>query len=149
MALDYFACTPLPKTRQHVDFTTRGNNTRYLVYTTHKHTRCHPHLGLSDHINVMPKPAYRPWVKVTKPVHKQVCVWPEGATSRLKDCFDTTYWFIFKQIATYDKHTEKKCTEAVTPCITAAENSRGQPVSWYQESQKSAHQKDTSHFRDS
>ena len=46
--------------------------------------------------------AYRPKVKVTRPVQKQVRVWPEGASSALQDCFNTTDWVIVKQAATYN-----------------------------------------------
>ncbi|KAK2883355.1 hypothetical protein Q8A73_022288 [Channa argus] len=39
-----------------------------------------PNLGASDHITVMLMPAYKPLVKVAKPVKKQIKVWPEGKT---------------------------------------------------------------------
>ncbi|KAL0146554.1 hypothetical protein M9458_058185 [Cirrhinus mrigala] len=110
-----------PKIQQHIDFPTRGNNTLDFVYTTQKGAYKAfplPHLGASDHITVMLMPAYRPLVKVTKPVRKQI--------QALQDCFDTTDWSMFKQTATYNNTTDlqeyaetvtayiNKCTEDVT-----------------------------------
>ena len=64
-------------------------------------------------------PAYRPRVKITKPVRKQVRVWPEGATSALQDCFATTDWEMFKQAATYNSHTDiNEYTDTVTAYIS-------------------------------
>ncbi len=63
--------TVLPKFYQHVNFATRGNNTLDFVYTTEKNAYKavpRPHLGQSDHISVMLIPAYRPLLKLTKPV---------------------------------------------------------------------------------
>ncbi len=62
-------------------------------------------------------PAYRPLVKVNKPVHKQIQVWPEGSSEAL--CFDTTDWDMFKQAATYNNTTDlQEYTETVTAYIT-------------------------------
>ncbi len=64
-------------------------------------------------------PAYRPLVKVIKPVHKQIQVWPEGSSEALQDCFDTTDWDIFKQAATYNNTTDlQEYTETITAYIT-------------------------------
>ncbi len=64
-------------------------------------------------------PAYRPLVKVTKPVHKQIHVWPGGSSEALQDCFDTTDWNMFKQAATYNNTTDLQVyTETVTAYIT-------------------------------
>ncbi len=64
-------------------------------------------------------PAYRPLVKVIKPVHKQIQVWPEGSSEALQDCFDTTDWNMFKQAATYNNTTDlQEYTETVTAYIT-------------------------------
>ncbi|KAJ8336082.1 hypothetical protein SKAU_G00394250 [Synaphobranchus kaupii] len=61
----------------------------------------------------------RPRVKVIKPVPKQVRVWPEGASSALQDCFDTTDWEMFKQAATYNNHTDiEEYTDTVTSYIS-------------------------------
>ncbi len=63
--------TVLPKFYQHVNFATRGNNTLDFVYTTEKNAykaEPRPHLGYSDHISVMLIPAYRPLLKLAKPV---------------------------------------------------------------------------------
>ncbi len=80
--------TVLPKFYQHVHFATRGNNTLNFVYTTEKNAYKavpHPHLGYSDHISVMLIPAYRPLLKLAKPVQKLITIWPENATSTLQD----------------------------------------------------------------
>lgn len=78
-----------------------------------------PHLGASDHITVMLMPAYRPLVKVAKPVRKQILVWPEGSSEALQDCFSTTDWNMFKQAATYNNTTDlQEYTETVTAYIT-------------------------------
>ncbi len=81
-----------------------------------------PHLGASDHITVMLMPAYRPLVKVIKPIHKQIQVWPEGSSEALQDCFDTTDWNMFKQAATYNNTTDlqeysETDTAYITKCI--------------------------------
>ncbi len=98
-----------PKIYQHVDFPTRGKNTLDFVYTTQRGAYKAlplPHLGASDHITVMLMPAYRPLVKVIKPIHKQIQVWPEGSSEALQDCFDNTDWNMFKQAATYNNTTD-------------------------------------------
>ncbi len=46
-------------------------------------------------------PAYRPLLKLAKPVQKQITVWPDNATSALQDCFQDTDWNMFKEAATY------------------------------------------------
>ncbi len=64
-------------------------------------------------------PAYRPFVKVTKPVHKQIQVWPEGSSEALQNCFETTDWDMFKQAATYNNTTDlQEYSETVTAYIT-------------------------------
>ena len=64
-------------------------------------------------------PAYRPRVKVSRPVLKQVRVWPEGASSALQDCFGSTDWEMFKQAATYNNHTDiGEYTDTVTSYIS-------------------------------
>jgi len=85
--------TVFPKLQQHIDFPTWGNNTLDHVYNFQRGAYKAfplPHLGASDHI--MPMPAYRPLVKVAKPVRKEMRVWPEGAVEALQDCFKTTDW---------------------------------------------------------
>ncbi|KAL0175584.1 hypothetical protein M9458_027914, partial [Cirrhinus mrigala] len=111
----------LPKFYQHVNFATRGNNTLDFVYTTNKNAyraEPRPHLGYSDHISVMLIPAYRPLLKLTKPVQKQITVWPDNATSALQDCFQNTDWNMFKEAATYNNQTDlQEYTETVTAYI--------------------------------
>ncbi len=97
-------------------------NTLDFVYTTQRGAYKAlplPHLGASDHITVMLMPAYRPLVKVIKPIHKQIQVWPEGLSEALQDCFDTTDWNMFKQAATYNNTTDlQEYSETVTAYIT-------------------------------
>ncbi len=111
-----------PKIHQHVVFPTWGNNTLDFVYTTQRGAYKSlplPHLDTSDHITVMLIPAYSPIVKVTKPVHKQIQVWPEGSSEALQDCFNTTDWNMFKQAATYNNTTDlQEYSETVTAYIT-------------------------------
>ncbi|KAL0152967.1 hypothetical protein M9458_051720 [Cirrhinus mrigala] len=59
-----------------------------------------------DHISVMLIPAYRPLLKLTKPVQKEITVWPDDATSTLQDCFQCTDWNMFREAATYNNHTD-------------------------------------------
>ncbi len=97
------------------------NNTLDFVYTTVKNAYKavpRPHLGYSDHISVMLIPAYRPLLKLTKPVQKLITIWPENATSTLQDCFQCTDWNMFKEAATYNNHTDlQEYTETVTAYI--------------------------------
>ncbi len=82
--------TVLPKFYQHVNFATRGNNMLDFVYTTVKNAYKavpRPHLGYSDHISVMLIPAYRPLLKLAKPVQKLITIWPENATSHYRTAF--------------------------------------------------------------
>ncbi len=113
--------TVLPKFYQHVNFATRGNNTLDFVYTTVKNAYKavpRPHLGYSDHISIMLIPAYRPLLKLAKPVQKLITIWPENATSTLQDCFQCTDWYMFKEAATYNNHTDlQEYTETMTAYI--------------------------------
>ncbi|KAK0154042.1 hypothetical protein N1851_003863 [Merluccius polli] len=114
--------TVFPHVYQHIDFPTRGNNTLDLVYTTLRgayKVSPRPHLVASDHTTVMLMPAYRPKVKVTRPVQKQVWEWPEGAFSALQDCFNITDWDMFKQAATYNQHINiQEYSDTVTAYIS-------------------------------
>ncbi|KAL0152069.1 hypothetical protein M9458_052623, partial [Cirrhinus mrigala] len=77
-----------------------------------------PHPDYSDHISVILIPAYRPLLKLTKPVQKQITVWPDDATSTLQDCFQYTDWNMFREAATYNNHTDlHEYTETVTAYI--------------------------------
>ncbi len=63
-------------------------------------------------------PAYRPLLKLAKPVQKLITIWPENATSTLQDCFQCTNWNMFKEAATYNNHTDlQEYTETVTAYI--------------------------------
>ncbi len=134
--------TVLPKFYQHVNFATRGNNTLNFVYTTEKNAYKavpRPHLEHSDHISVMLIPAYKPLLKLAKPVQKQITVWPDDATSALQDCFQDTDWNIFKEAATYHDHTDlqeytktvtayiKKCIDDVTVTKTITTRTNQKP----------------------
>ncbi len=103
-------------------FWPRGNNTFDFVYTTVKHAYkaepC-PHLGYLYHISVLLIPAYRPLLKLAKPVQKQITIWPENATSALQDCFQDTDWNMFKEAATYNNsqiHNNHTGTNEIT-CV--------------------------------
>ncbi len=102
-------------------FCNKVNNTLDFVYTTEKNAYKavpRPHLGFSDHISVMLIPAYRPLLKLAKPVQKLITIWPENATSTLQDCFQCTDWNMFKEAATYNNHTDlQEYTETVTAFI--------------------------------
>ncbi len=134
--------TVLPKFYQHVNFATRGNNTLDFVYTTGKNAYKavpRPHLGYSDHISVMLIPAYRPLLKLTKPVQKLITIWPENATSTVQDCFQCTDWNMFKEADTYNNHTDlqeyietvtayiKKCMDDVTVTKTITTRANQKP----------------------
>ncbi len=113
--------TVLPKFYQHMNFATRGNNTLDFVYTTEKNvykTVPRPHLGHSDHISVMLIPAYRPLLKLAKPVqktHHNLARWCYLDTTGLLQCTD---WNMFKEAATYNNHTDlQEYTETVTAYI--------------------------------
>ncbi|KAL0202592.1 hypothetical protein M9458_000610, partial [Cirrhinus mrigala] len=61
---------------------------------------------------------YRPLLKLTKPVQKQITVWPDDATSKLQDCFQYADWNMFREAATYNNHTDlHEYTETVTAYI--------------------------------
>ncbi|KAI5102820.1 gastrula zinc finger protein XlCGF28.1-like [Silurus meridionalis] len=106
----------------HVDFATRGANTLDLVYTNIPgayRAEPRPHLGYSDHCSVMLIPAYRPLVRRSKPILKQVKTWPEGATSALQDCFECTDWDMFREAATNgDSINLEGYTSSVTSYIS-------------------------------
>ncbi|KAI5085415.1 hypothetical protein C0J45_23129 [Silurus meridionalis] len=114
--------TVLPKLHQYVDFATRGANTLDLVYTNIPaayYAEPRPYLGYSDHCSVMLIPAYRPLIRRSKPVLKQVKTWPEGATSALQDCFECTDWDMFREAATNgDSINLEKYTLSVTCYIS-------------------------------
>ncbi|KAK1805357.1 hypothetical protein P4O66_019188 [Electrophorus voltai] len=89
----------LPKFNQRA----RKANALDLVYTNLSgayRAEPRPHLGYSDHMSVMLIPAYRPIVRRSKPLLKQVRTWPAGAISALQDCFEQTTWITFKEAAT-------------------------------------------------
>ncbi len=104
----------LPKFYQHVNFATRGNNTLDFVYITVKHA----YKANSAPTSVMLIPVYRPLLKLAKPVQKQITAWPDNATSAMQDCFQDTDWNMFKEVATYNNHTDlQEYTETVTAYI--------------------------------
>ncbi|KAK3550602.1 hypothetical protein QTP70_000679 [Hemibagrus guttatus] len=71
-----------------------------------------------DHISVMLIPAYRPLVRHSKPVLKQVKTWPAGAISALQDCFECTDWNMFREAATNsDSINLEEYTTSVTSYI--------------------------------
>ena len=110
-----------PKFKQVVDFQTRGENMLELVYTNspdaYKATPC-PHLGRSDHLSVMLVPDYKPLLKRSRPVKKQIRTWPEGAESALQASFMHTDWEVFKTAASQgDQIDIEEYAEVVTSYI--------------------------------
>ncbi|KAK3530424.1 hypothetical protein QTP86_024451 [Hemibagrus guttatus] len=64
-------------------------------------------------------PSYRPLVRRSKPVLKQVKTWPEGAISALQDCFECTDWDMFREAATNGDTTDlEEYTLSVTSYIS-------------------------------
>ncbi|KAI4892700.1 hypothetical protein NFI96_006085 [Prochilodus magdalenae] len=62
---------------------------------------------------------YRPLVRRSKPVLKQVRTWPSGAISALQDCFEHTDWQMFSEAATYSTTTDlEEYTSSVTSYIS-------------------------------
>ncbi|KAM9816502.1 uncharacterized protein ACBT44_010814 isoform 1-T1 [Syngnathus typhle] len=110
-----------PRLHQHVNFPTRGDSFLDRVYSSHKgafKAAPLPHLGLSDHITVMLLPAYRQMVRASRPVRKQVRVWPEGASDALRDCFGSTDWDMFRRAATCVDRTDiEEYTDSVSSYI--------------------------------
>lgn len=113
-----------------------------LVYTSRKGA-CEasplPHIGLSHHITVMLMPAYRPRVKVEKPLGKEISVWPDGSMCALQECLATTDWDMFKQAATHNNHIDneeltdtvcsyiRKCIDDVTHTKTIITRANKKP----------------------
>ncbi|KAK3556346.1 hypothetical protein QTP70_007087 [Hemibagrus guttatus] len=67
-------------------------------------------------------PAYRPLVRHSKPVLKQVKTWPAGAISALQDCFECTDWDMFREAATNGETADLKdykssVTSYINKCI--------------------------------
>ncbi|KAK1806262.1 hypothetical protein P4O66_000144 [Electrophorus voltai] len=128
----------LPKLHQHVNSATRGVNALDLVYTNISgayRAEPRPHLGYSDHMSVMLIPAYRPIVRRSKPLLKQVRTWPAGAISALQDCFEQTTWITFKEAATVnlEEYTASvtgylgKCIDDVTVSKTITTHPKQKP----------------------
>ncbi|KAK3550750.1 hypothetical protein QTP70_004593 [Hemibagrus guttatus] len=123
-------------------WTTRGTNSLDLVYANIPgayRAEPRPHLGYSDHVSLMLIPAYRPLVRHSKPVLKQVKTWPAGAISALQDCFECTDWNMFKEAATnndsinFEEYTTSvtcyigKCIDDVTVSKTITTRSYQKP----------------------
>lgn len=77
------------KRRKHWTWCTQAKNKGKILHTT---ALPRPHLRYSDHIFVMLIPAYRPLLKLAKPVQKHITVWSEDAASALQDCFQDINW---------------------------------------------------------
>ncbi|KAK3551104.1 hypothetical protein QTP70_013025 [Hemibagrus guttatus] len=83
--------------------------------------------------------AYRPLVRRSKPVLKQVKTWPAGAISALQDCFECTDWNMFRETATnsdsinLEEYTTSvtsyngKCIDDVTVSKTITTRSKQKP----------------------
>ncbi|KAK3571346.1 hypothetical protein QTP86_008274 [Hemibagrus guttatus] len=85
------------------------------------------------------KSSYRPLVRRSKPVLKQVKTWPAGAISALQDCFECTDWNMFRETATnsdsinLEEYTTSvtsyngKCIDDVTVSKTITTRSKQKP----------------------
>ncbi|KAJ8403257.1 hypothetical protein AAFF_G00354740 [Aldrovandia affinis] len=107
-----------PRFYQHVGFATRNDSKLDLVYSNIRgayRAYCRPPIGTSDHKTVMMLPVYRPRLVRSKPATKTIRTWPEGATSALQDCLETTDWNMFREAATQDQHT---CVEEYSASVT-------------------------------
>ncbi|KAK1788023.1 hypothetical protein P4O66_016497 [Electrophorus voltai] len=110
----------LPKFHQHVNFATRGAKALDVVYaniSSAYRVEPRPHLGYSECMSVMLIPAYRPIVRRSKLLLKQVRTWPAGAISALQVCFEQTTWITFKEAAT-DTVNLEEYTASVTGYIS-------------------------------
>ncbi|KAK3565550.1 hypothetical protein QTP86_011915 [Hemibagrus guttatus] len=83
----------------------REARTRWVLFIQTYRAEPRPHLGYSDHISVMLIPAYRPLVKCSKLVLKQVKTWPAGVISALQDCFECTNWNMFRDSINLEEYT--------------------------------------------
>lgn len=134
----------LPHFYQHVTCATRGNNTLDHLYTNIKNAYIAaplPHIGSSDHLTILLKPAYRSRVRQEPPVVKDIRVWPQEAIPSLQGCFECTQWSIFKEAATsgdcvnLEEYTEtvlgfiSKCIDDVTVTKTVKLRSTDKP--WF------------------
>lgn len=96
----------MPKLYQFVTFPTRGNNTLDRCYNNIRKAYSaepEPHLGKSDHLAILLKPAYIKRLK-SKPVTvKTVNTWTDSALADLQGCLEATDMNIFK-LATDNIH---------------------------------------------
>ncbi len=77
------------------------------------------HIGSSDCLTILMKPAYRSRVKQEPPVVKEIRMWPKKAFTSLYDCFKCTQWSIFHDAATSgDCIDQEEYTEAVLGYIS-------------------------------
>lgn len=78
---------------QHVKCATRGSNTLDHLYTNVKQAFTAAqlsHIGNSDHLTALLKPAYRPRVRQEPPVVRDMGVCPQEAIPSLQGCFECT-----------------------------------------------------------
>lgn len=90
--------TVMPKFHRNITCATRGDKTLDQVYTNVAKAykaKPDPHLDLSDHISLFLYPMYVQKIKSARPTTRTVRIWPEGAVSRLEDCFEMTDWDTF------------------------------------------------------
>ena len=89
----------LPRYKQHVNCSTRNNNTLDHCYTIFKdayRATTRAPLGESDRATVVLIPTYRQKLKTIKPTTKTVRKRTADSTITLKACFDNTDWQMFK-----------------------------------------------------
>ncbi|XP_073674252.1 uncharacterized protein [Garra rufa] len=99
---------------QYVNCHTRDKKTLDLLYANIKNAYIStplPPLGRSDHNLVHLLPAYTPVVKQQSPQVKEVKIWSEEASERLRDCFNITDWDVL-----CSPHGED--IDSLTHCVT-------------------------------
>ena len=99
----------LPNYHQLVTCKTRGDNILDHCYCSIKgayKSIKRPSIGNSDHATVLLIPAYKQQLKQSKPTKKTVKVWTEEATEKLRGCFESTTWDIFRENSNLDQYTE-------------------------------------------
>ena len=136
--------TVLPKYHQHVTCPTRGDKVLDHCYSVipgaYRSVRRAP-LGKSDHNMIYLVPVYKQKLKCVKPTTRTVKVWTNEAVEKLRACYDSTDWSIFRHAAdSLDEHTDtvlsyiKFCEDLLIPTKTIKIFSNNKP--WFTRSVK-------------
>ena len=122
----------LPRYKQHVDCSTRKDETLDHCYTVYKgayHASARAPLGKSDHNTVILIPAYRQKKKTVKK-------WSLESTEALRGCLECTDWSVFEHACTdLDEYTDtvtayvSLCVESCIPTRTVCGYANDKP--WF------------------